>query len=529
MVKLRLDNRWIYITGAPRSIMRELESVTSYRVAGFMFAPSFKKGYWDGKEHLMCFTSTRGYHAPRGLAVDIARTLRGCSCRYVVEHCHPPLPERRKLLWESNVMMRGYQDEAINALLAPPVIGCGVLKMPIRSGKTKTAARLINKIGLPTLFVVPSKSLLYQIHDVLAECFPMEIIGIIGDSECDVQFITVASIQTLASWRDGGRWKMRRPNKNHELWLEERGWECSNGFWRKGRIRPLSISGAVKRELNDSEVERKHEKKAKYSALLKAFPLLILDECHHYRGTGEWYKVPHEFDSRFKVGLSATAYMDNATEQERGIIWLKATCGPICYDVTISRLISDGYLMKQHVKMFKVTTPDLNGKKWSSTMRQRAIVHNKKRNMIVAKCAEKYANEGRPVAIIARLHEHIANLCEAMDDIGLEYRTITGRDDHATREDIVDGLINGDYHVIIGTVIGEGVDIPQIEVVINAEGGKDVKTTVQRQRNLTINEGKKRAVLVDFLDETNEHLRKHSESRLEVYRSEPMFQVDVYD
>lgn len=841
MIKLRLDNRWVYITGAPRSVIRELESITSYRVAGFMFAPSFKRGHWDGKEHLLRFSSKRGYHAPRGLVTDIARALRAEGHRYTVEHVHAPLPERRKLVWESSVVMRGYQDEAINALLAPPVRGSGVLKMPIRSGKTKMAARLIRRIGQATLFVVPSKSLLYQTREALAECFPLETIGLIGDSEHDEQFITVASIQTLAMWREGGRWKMMRPAKKQEsrvAWLEEHGWEPSGELWRKGRIKPVAIVKAIEREASDREAERKATVKAKYKGLLKAFPLLILDECfiagtlvdgrpiesiavgdmvaafdnngttsqrrvtrtfktvpsslvrirfndgrtltctpghpfftacgwvkacelrpgsdmvlstnakvhdlrtgiglgerscssfgtmeenrknllqdslrpcihregdpkltpptlpggaggfieanegeqpdalgacacqngsfaacswpfsqldqgrertattnctsgpcscfgmgdrmrcedgesvtwsgsngrdfvllqagccqldaearnrarrplaphsestcvgqkenrlsewdgvdgvevlqpgsdkrfgglcpdgfvynleveglhtyianglavhncHHYRGTGEWYKVPHEFDSRFKVGLSATAYLDNSVEQERGIIWLKATCGPIRCDIPMSRLIADGFLMKQHVRMFRVTTPNLNGRKWSATMRRQAIVTNRRRNAIIVMCAAKYAAEGRRIAIIARLHEHIGILCEAMDEAGLEYRTITGHDDQEAREDIVDGLVRGDYHVIIGTVIGEGVDIPQMEVVINAEGGRDTKSTVQRQRNLTINKGKRQAVLVDFLDETNDHLRKHSEARLEVYRSEPMFQIDL--
>ena len=88
-------------------------------------------------------------------------------------------------------------------------------------------------------------------------------------------------------------------------------------------------------------------------------------------------------------------------------------------------------------------------------------------------------------------------------------------------------MVEGEYNVIVGSVIGEGVVIPTIEVVINAEGGKDIKNTIQRQRNLTISEGKKEAVLIDFMDEMNKIFRKHSKERLDVYQEEDAFTVTV--
>ena len=36
-----------------------------------------------------------------------------------------------------------------------------------------------------------------------------------------------------------------------------------------------------------------------------------------------------------------------------------------------------------------------------------------------------------------------------------------------------------------------------------------------------------RAVLIDFMDETNDYFLKHSKARLEAYRAEPSFNVKV--
>jgi len=79
---------------------------------------------------------------------------------------------------------------------------------------------------------------------------------------------------------------------------------------------------------------------------------------------------------------------------------------------------------------------------------------------------------------------------------------------------------------LIGTVFKEGVDIPEIEVVINAEGGKDAKMTVQKMRNLTPHHGKTEAIYVDFYDMMNPYFETHSKARLAEYKAEPAFAIE---
>jgi superfamily II DNA or RNA helicase len=478
VVSLLLDNRLLYVRGASRATIRAIEDITSYRVAGFMFAPSFKAKRWDGKEHLLCYSTKRGYHAPVGLATDICRLLNERGERYRVRFQTRLKHRRRRLAWNPEVGLRGYQLEAVDAILGKPVPGSGILKMPIRSGKTRTAARLIWRIGRPALFIVPSQMLLHQTYAALVDALPRCGIGRVGDSEYDPDYITVATIHTLARMR--GKRGERKPDP-------------------------------------------------KYKGLMGQFDLVIFDECHHIRGESGWRKVMADADARFKVGLSATAYLDNESENERGIIWLKATCGPIRVDISVSRLVEEGHLMRQNVKMYRVTKPDRNGLKWSATLQRSCIVENRHRNRLIARLAHLHASFGMKIIIIARLLDHIAAICDAMDDRGLEYRTITGRDSSATREELVGGLVDGEYPVLIGTVLGEGIDIPSVECVINAEGGSDIKSATQRQRNLTVATGKHQAIFIDFYDDTNEYFRKHSEARLEVYRSEDAYSVEVIE
>lgn len=484
MVTLTIDNRRIHIKGASRKTIRALDEATSYMLEGFMFAPSFKAKRWDGKEHLLTYSKKRGYSAPAGLVPDVARLLkkRGVKFEVIVET--KLRHKRRTLDWNPEIVLRPYQKRAVKLALSPPYAGVGILKMPIRSGKTKTAAKLIQKIGQPTLYIVPSVSLLHQSYDSLRGSLPTAEVGKIGDGEFDPQFITVATIQTLAKLRD------TRPK--------------------------------------DKRTGGKPKPDPRYKELAKSFDVVIFDECHHVRGEGTWYKVPFDIDARFKFGLSATAFPDSKQEASRGIIWMKGVCGPIRVDISTSELVREGYLMRQNVKMFRVREPiGLKNARYSATMLQKAITRNRARNNLIARITQRYDQRGGKVLIIAKRHEHIAHICEMMDDLDVNYRVVVGSDSAESRESKVDGFNEGMYNVLIGTVMGEGVDVPAIEVVINAEGGKDAKANIQRQRNLTVSNGKARAVFIDFYDDTNDYLRKHSEARLAQYRSEPEFTVEV--
>ena len=88
-------------------------------------------------------------------------------------------------------------------------------------------------------------------------------------------------------------------------------------------------------------------------------------------------------------------------------------------------------------------------------------------------------------------------------------------------------FVNDGVDVLVGTVFGEGVDLPEAAAVVNAEGGRSMINTIQRLRNLTMHTGKSEAVVVDFIDETNGYLAEHSLARLEVYRSESAFRVKL--
>jgi hypothetical protein len=205
MITLDADNRYVYIRGADWATIRALERATSYLVQGFMHSMAFKLKRWDGREHLMQFRTTEpsGYRVPFGLLGDVVGVLNEMDKRHKLVFERRRRPERHvEYEWNSSIELRPYQHEAIQAITdASRWDVCrGILKMPIRSGKTKTAARVIHDMKVRTLFIVTSQMLLHQTKAALEDALKMDV-GAIGDSGWTEGDVTVAMIQTLGRAR----------------------------------------------------------------------------------------------------------------------------------------------------------------------------------------------------------------------------------------------------------------------------------------------------------------------------------------
>lgn len=478
MITIKADNTWCHVTGAGRKTIRKIEKATSYFVSGYYFSPAYRSHRWDGKEHLLKYSAKHGYRFPLGLLEDVITTLAEWEIPYKTD-----LSARRKPKasvaygWNPDVEMRPYQQSVIETMTKKGWNrGRGIVKMPIRSGKTKTAARIIHDLGVRTLFIVPSQMLLHQTRDALADALQVKV-GIIGDGIWDEGDVTVATVQSLSAARDG------RSSK---------------------------------------------EKVAAYKKLRTGYDCVVFDEAHHLRGE-EWHAVMMGLDAYFKIGLSATVYFDSEREMEKGVIWLKACCGDMRVDISTSDLIEKGYLMKPDIRLRRVTKPDLNGHGWSKTLTNAAIFENEHRNQMVLSDTRYALMEGLGVLIVTNRLNQLERIAELLDGDGIEFEVITGKDPSEARKDKVARFVKGKVKVLMGTVFGEGVDIPVIECVINAEGGRDVKATVQRMRNLTPSPGKTTALFHDYIDLTNGYFAQHSKERIDAYRAERAFTVSIVE
>lgn len=461
-MRIEVRNNISKITGSPAEIA-VLDELTSYPIEGAKFSPAFKAGHWDGREHLLrAAKQFNGHLIPTGVLAGIEPELGTVEW---VDARRKPVA-RRALEW-CGKQLRSYQHEAIVAALADRGLftGRGMWNLPIRSGKTLTAAGLIQLSGLKTLFVVSSIGLLGQTERAFKEAIVDCPVAVLGAGSIKTDWITVATAQTL----------LARP--------------------------------------------------AQAKKLLAECDLLIVDEAHHLQGEA-WRTMLLQSDAMYKIGLSATIFVSRDKDNNTASIWLRACCGPILHRVSMDRLIRLGHLKPPNVLFYRCQHPDdPRGKDWQWVARN-LIANSDKRNALIADLAASAMKSGKRVLIDTGRHDQMKNLFVMVNRRGVLCETIQGNTPIKRRDELVARMAAGEI-CLVGTVLGEGIDIPELEVVINAEGQKSAKAAIQRMRNLTQLDGKGDVYFIDIADVGTPLLQKHSLERLRLYRGHRGFKVSI--
>lgn len=471
MVRLILTNRSVRIENAKLATIRAIEKTTSYKVAGAHFTKAYQKKWWDGRESLLSYKRGKGYVVPPGLLWDIEQKLHMLKVKYEIVRRRKIPKNRVEYEWNPNYVLRPYQQETVDLLTKKDVYqGTGVIKLPTRSGKTVVAARIIHGLKHRAIFIVSSQELLHQAVASFKDTLGIDA-GIIGDSKWTVGDVTVATVQSLSS--------------------------------------------------------AKSRKSDRYQDLLGRFGVLIFDEAHHLPAH-KWREVVTDFNVPYRMGLSATVYMNAVKEMERGVIWLKALCGRVRIDISPSRLIEEGWLTPPTIEMHVMRNPKgFEQRRWSPLLAERLIYKNPYRNKKIVEWVEDQLKKHPNVLIITNRMVQVEEISRILESNNIPFAVIVGTMNRNERKANMDSFKDGSVRVLLGTVFGEGVDIPSTVCVVNAEGGHDKKSTMQRMRNLTPQEGKTRAVFMDFADMTNPYFAAHSKKRLEAYREEGAFDVRV--
>jgi len=299
-----------------------------------------------------------------------------------------------------------------------------------------------------------------------------------------------------------------------------------DGIWRPRDVTVASIQTMTARR---ARAKKSKNADRDYRTLLDTFECLIIDEFHHCMAD-EWRGAIANSDARYKLGLSATIFLDHDKEVELGAIWLTATTGPILLNVSVSELIEQGYLVRPEVKIIPIREPLLKGG-WSASLFKAGISENPVRNERIVREAVDLSARGKRVVIITNRLDQVSILSEMITraGAGTVTRSLVGSTNKEDRDLVLKSFKAGIIKIVISTVLDEGVDIPELDAVIVAEGGCDIKSTYQRLRCLTPSPGKERAYIVDFCDLTHPYFARHSKDRIQIYRSERAFKFKVVE
>lgn len=239
--------------------------------------------------------------------------------------------------------------------------------------------------------------------------------------------------------------------------------------------------------------------------------VLIVDECHHV-SSDQMLDVLGVMSGTFRFGFSGTPLKHEVLADMK----LIGMTGEVVVEVSNEFLIDKGYSADPIVHFYVVESDDQDW--WEAdyqTAYKLCIVENQERNKIISSVAQRASGV---VLILVNRIEH-GNI---LNDMIPDSVFVTGQDDAQRRQGILDKMRELDHGVFIATpIFDEGVDVPSVDNVVIAAGGKSHIKLLQRVgRGIRAKEGENVLHIHDFIDDTNEYLLNHSDVRISIYEQE---------
>lgn len=238
--------------------------------------------------------------------------------------------------------------------------------------------------------------------------------------------------------------------------------------------------------------------------------LLMVDECHHL-SSNQMFDIINRLPGHFRFGFSGTPLkMDVLADMK-----LIAATGNVIYEVTNAKLIDEGYSATPIVNLIVIEND--NEEVWDmkyADAYSSQIVNNDTRNKRIAELAKSCT--GSMLILVSHIQHGIAlNQCIPGSIF------VNGNDATNYRVGILDDMKQKPGVYIASPIFDEGIDVPGVDTVIIACGGKSHVKLLQRiGRGLRQKSGRNILEIYDFIDDTNKYLLKHSDARINTYVGE---------
>lgn len=373
--------------------------------------------------------------------------------------------------------LRDYQLEAVEAAAKR---SRGILWLPTGSGKGEIVVALTRALPCNWLFVVHRSGLMYDIADRYEA----------RNAEHYSHDPAKESQSRLVEHPVAGR--------------------IGDGNWSQAEDGESSLTCATFQTL----AAAKAKGDARFEKLAARADAVVFDEAHTLPAASFW-KVAMAFkNAYYRIALSGTPL---ARGDRRSVYTIAAT-GSVAYRIKPQVLIDAGVLARPKIKMIHCEQ-ESDKPTWQGAYGE-LVVRSVTRNKLVIEAARKAQ---KPCLVFVKEVKHGKVLRDRLRKAGISSDFTWGSDSQKARDHSVERLVRGDTDVLVCSVVfQEGVDVPELESVIIASGGKSVIATLQRiGRGMRSNQGKKKTFEVyDFADNGNRWLQRHARARRNAYLKE---------
>lgn len=241
------------------------------------------------------------------------------------------------------------------------------------------------------------------------------------------------------------------------------------------------------------------------------FDIVIVDECHEFASQNR--KILESILSPVRLGLTATM----PPEKYKRLL-IEGLIGPVVGELTLEEGIKGGMLAKPILKLYKTDFHEgvHDCRRWRDAYKL-GIVENVSRNKQIAKIAMSFAANNKTSLIFVKEIAHGNHIIEAAGEMDLKmiWGNTLSEDREKARQEIIQKKIKC---LVVSSVWKKGVNIPSLDVVINAAGYKYDNAVLQMiGRGLRRTEDKEELIIVDFFDPSHHSLINHFGHRLSLY------------
>jgi superfamily II DNA or RNA helicase len=316
-----------------------------------------------------------------------------------------------------------------------------------------------------------------------------KLIGEIRGDTFVLKPITVAMIQTLQSIKYGVR-RLRKKNEKAPISLE-----------------------TLKQERKQRRVRQKN-----LEHYLQTIAFLVVDEVHMYSSDDRIGVLQLCQQTKGVLCMSATP------EKSAGIIdnvKIKSLGGPIIYKVSPQLLKDRGVLAQEKIVLIiidhrKNRNVIFDEDDTYDTYEERLIVNNERRNNIITNILQILRTLNIKTLVLFQYIKHGRSIQSITGD-----ELLTGETEIKLRMSIMKQWLKRKAGTLLATnIFNKGITLPEVEIMLNAGGGKEQSLIIQKKgRTLGTTNKKKKAITVDLID-ISDYFSEHSLSRIQVYEDE---------
>lgn len=431
-------------------VLNHLKRIASFRNPEFYKRQGLRFSTYSIPRIISCADVTDKYLAlPRGCEDAVTTLLqeKGVAYRY-----NDKTNQGKAISVHFNGKLRDNQKDAVMLLSAK---NTGVLSATTAFGKTVAAIGLIAKLGINTLVLVHTKTLLNQwVRELekflIIETMPEENVGRRRKKPS-------SPIGTLSS----------TSNKLH---------------------------GIIDVALMQSCIAENEAK-----SFVKDYGMVIVDECHHVSAVS-FEQVLKAVNARHVYGLTATPTRQDGHQP---IIFMQ--CGPIRYTADAKAQMQSqnfGRLLIPRYTPFQLVSDE----PFSYAKAEKQLAEDEFRNLFIIKDVVEALNEGRSPIILTNRTAHVETLAKLLKPHCPNVITLVGsyknKDKRLTMEQL-QSISTSEKMVIVATgkYVGEGFDYARLDTLflVSPVAGKNIVTQYAGRLHREF-ESKQDVQIYDYID-----------------------------